>query len=284
MHFGITIFATDETMQPIELARAVEDLGFESLWLPEHSHKPVSRETPWGGREGAPPLPSQYWRTHDVMVALAAAAAVTTRIRLCTGITLLAQRDPIWTAKQVASLDVISGGRMTFGVGYGWNKEEMASHGVAYGERRRLLVEKLELMKALWTQDEASYDGEMISLEPSWAWPKPVQDPYPPIVFGAGIGPKTLADVVAHADGWIPLGRRELGNGVEDVRSALEEAGRDPAGFEVSVFGAKPRSDALTDLAERGVDRAVLSLRPAEPDDVRRQLESLARLVEDFPG
>lgn len=279
MEFGITIFPTDQTLQPIELAKAVEARGFDSLWLPEHSHIPASRETPWGGRAGAPPLPEEYWRSHDVFVSLAAAAAVTDRIKLCTGVTLLAQRDPIWTAKQIASLDVISRGRVIVGVGYGWNKEEMASHGVAYTQRRRLLVEKLELMKALWTQEEASHRGRMLVLEPSWAWPKPVQNPHPPIIFGASIGPKTLADMVLHADGWIPIGRRELGTGVEDVKAALIEAGRDVSRFEVSVFGAKPDPDALSTMAQQGVDRAVFGLEPAAPADVLRRLDQLTDIV-----
>ncbi len=281
MKFGVSIFATDQTLQPVELARAVEDHGFESLWLPEHSHIPTSRATPWGGREGAPPLPPEYWRTHDTFVALAAAAAVTTRLTLGTGITLLAQRDPIWTAKEVASLDMISNGRVIVGVGYGWNKEEMASHGVAYTERRRLLAEKLQLMKALWTQEEASFEGELISLEPSWAWPKPVQRPHPPVFLGAALGPKTLGDIVALADGWIPIGRREIGTGADEVRTALREAGRQTEGFEISMFGAKPDPAAIGDLASKGVDRAIFPLPSAPPREVLANLERLATLVDE---
>ncbi len=193
MKYGVLIFPTDTSIRPDDLAREVEARGFNSLWFPEHSHIPSSRVTPWGGARDAPPLPDWYWHTLDQYVALAYAATATTTLRLGAGITLLAQRDPIWTAKQVASLDHLSGGRVMFGIGYGWNKEEMAQHGTAYLERRALLREKVLMMKALWTQDEASYEGELLSLEPSWAWPKPVQKPHPPIVMGAAAGPKTIA-------------------------------------------------------------------------------------------
>jgi probable F420-dependent oxidoreductase len=180
MDIGVMIFPTDKSMQPVEIAREVEARGLESLWFPEHSHIPSSRETPWGGREGAPPLPEQYWRSHDQFVALAAAAAVTSKIRLGTGITLVAQRDPIWLAKEVASLDVISGGRFELGIGYGWCVEEMRNHGLPYKQRREILREKILLMRELWTKDEASFHGKHIQFEKSWAWPKPLQKPYPP--------------------------------------------------------------------------------------------------------
>ncbi len=208
MEYGVFIFPTDSAIRPDHLAREVEDRGFDSLWFPEHSHIPSSRETPWGGVKDAPPLPEHYWRTNDLFVSLAYAAAVTERIKLGTGIALVAQRDPIWTAKEVASLDSLSGGRVLFGVGYGWNKEEMRQHGVEYTERRALMREKILLMKTLWTQEEAEYQGERIGLEPTWAWPKPSQKPHPPILMGAAAGPKTTADMVEYCDGWIPLGTR----------------------------------------------------------------------------
>jgi len=278
MKCGISIFPTDQTLQPVALARSVEAHGFESLWFPEHSHIPISRATPWGGREGAPPLPERYWRTHDQFVALAAAAAVTERIKLCTGITLVAQRDPIWLAKEVASLDMISRGRVIFGVGYGWNREEMASHGVTYGKRRELLREKILMMRALWASNKVSYDGELLRLEPSWAWPKPVQKPHPPIVLGAGIGPKMLAHLVEFADGWMPLGRHEAGaDAISAIREALERAGRDTTGFELTYWGARPED--LTRLDELGYDRAVFTIDSDPPEAVEKRLDELAALL-----
>jgi len=242
------------------------------LWFPEHSHIPTSRETPWGGREDAPPLPDQYWHTHDQFVALAYAASVTTSLRLGTGITLMAQRDPIWTAKEVASLDHLSGGRVIFGVGYGWNKEEMGQHGTPYLKRRALMRDKLMLMKALWTEEEASYRGDLLELEPSWAWPKPVQKPHPPIIMGAAPGPKTLADIVEYCDGWIPLaGRHDIAGQVATVRDAVADAGRDAEAFDVTAYGA--RIEGLEELAEAGVDRAVFNLPPLGPEVVIPKLD-----------
>jgi probable F420-dependent oxidoreductase len=280
MDYGVTIFATDTTIQPIELARAVEERGFESLWLPEHSHIPVSRSTPWGGRAGAPPLPEKYWRCHDTFVALAAAAAVTTNLRLGTGITLLAQRDPIWTAKEVASLDSISGGRVLFGVGYGWNKEEMASHGVRYEDRRRLLRDKLLAMRSLWEDEVASYHGDGFSLEPSWAWPKPVQTPHPPVIFGTNPGPRTIADIVELADGWIPLRRAGLTETLAAVRRSLEEAGRDPKAFDLSYFYAPLDPAFVSELTELGFNRIIFGVESGPPDEVMRALDDMARFKE----
>ena len=278
MKYGVFIFPTDTAIRPDHLARAVEERGFESLWFPEHSHIPSSRATPWGGREGAPPLPEQYWRTYDQFVALAYAASVTSEIKLGTGITLVAQRDPIWTAKEVASLDHLSGGRVIFGVGYGWNKEEMAHHGIPYGERRCIMREKILMMKALWTQEEASFDGERLQLEKSWAWPKPVQTPHPPIVMGGAPGPKTLRDIVDYCDGWIPLaGRHDIAGQVEAVRAAIADAGRDPDAFEVTAHGVK--LDQLETLEAAGVDRVVFTLPPLGDDVVFAKLDEWQRAV-----
>ena len=181
MEIGVIIFPTDKAIQPIPLAKEVESRGFESLWFPEHSHIPCSRETPWGGMKNAPPLPEEYWRSHDQFVALAACAAATTKLRVGTGITLVAQRDPIWLAKEIASLDMISNGRFDFGIGYGWNVEEMRNHKLDFTKRRDILREHILLMKELWTKEEASFHGEHVQFEKSWAWPKPVQKPHPPI-------------------------------------------------------------------------------------------------------
>jgi probable F420-dependent oxidoreductase len=283
MHIGVSIFPTDTTLQPVELGKAVEDLGFESLWFPEHSHIPVSRRTPWGGVADAPPLPEQYWRTHEQFTAFAAVAAVTSTLKLGTGITLVAQRDPIWTAKQVATLDHLSAGRVLFGIGYGWNKEEMASHGMAYGDRRAALREKVLAMKALWTQEEASFEGDFVTLEPSWAWPKPVQQPHPPILMGGAAGPKTIADLVEFCDGWIPLGNRhDIIGTIGTVRQAIADAGRDVDAFDISLFGAPKTEDALELLAEAGVSRAVYSIPSAEPEVVLEKLKDRSAFIGKF--
>ncbi len=256
MHIGVEIFPTDQTIDPVELARSVEDRGFESLWFPEHSHIPTSRATPWGGRVGAPPLPEFYKRTHDPFVALGACAAVTGTLKLATGICLLAQRDPIHTAKQVASLDLLSRGRFIFGIGYGWNKEEMAHHGTAYGDRRAILRENVMAMKSLWTQEEAGFDGRFVHLESSWAWPKPAQFPHPPIVLGGDAGPKTAADIAEFCDGWMPMAGRHTLDKWPTIERACESIGRDPSTVEIGVFGARPDEAQLTELAAGGVRRA----------------------------
>ncbi len=280
MDLGVMIFPTDKSMQPIELARAVEARGFESLWFPEHSHIPVSRETPWGGFKDMPPLPEEYWRSHDQFVALAACAAVTERIKLGTGITLVAQRDPVWLAKEVASLDVISGGRFLFGIGYGWNREEMRNHGLAFKERREILREKILLMKQLWTQDEAEFSGKYVRFEKSWAWPKPHQKPHPPILLGGAAGPKTYPHIIEFCDGWMPIGGiHDFKGGLEGLRKACAEAGRDPATIELGVFGAQAKPDQLKELADAGVKRAVLGLPPKPADEVLPVLDGYTKLL-----
>jgi probable F420-dependent oxidoreductase len=283
MKFGLFIFPTATTPSPVDLARAAEDSGFESLWFPDHSHIPVSRETPWGGVKGAAPLPEWYWRHLDQFVALAAAAAVTTTLKLGTGITLVAQRDPLWLAKEVASLDFMSGGRVIFGIGYGWNKEEMASHGVAYGQRRALLREKVLMMKELWTKEEASFHGELLHLEPSWAWPKPVQRPHPPILMGAAAGPRTIADMVEFCDGWMPnIARHDLDHRLGEVRQAIAQAGRDPATFEISTTGTRRDPQVIEHLQQLGVERVLMALPQGSADEAFDRVGELADLAALF--
>lgn len=280
MHHGIVMFPTDKAIQPVELARAVEDRGFDSLWFPEHSHIPVSRKTPWGGQENAPPLPEMYWRTHDQFIALAAAAAATATLKLGTGITLVAQRDPIWLAKQVASLDVISGGRFQFGVGYGWNVEEAENHGINFKKRYRIVDEILTAMKLIWTQEEPEFHGEFVDFDPLWAWPKPLQQPHPPIVFGTGTGPLGVAAVVKHATGWMPL--RLSGSYADEIKTmhrALEDAGRDPAELELTLFYAKSEPGFLEELEGLGVHRAVFSVPAEGAEVVIPKLDELAALA-----
>ncbi len=282
MDFGISFFPTDTTLQPVDLARAVEERGFDSLWFAEHSHIPTSRTSPRGGVAGAGKLPEKYWRTHEQFTALAACAVVTSNLRLGSGVTLIAQRDPIWTAKQAATLDVLSNGRLQFGIGYGWNIEEMASHGTDYSQRRALTREKMLMMRSLWTEDVASFDGELIGLEPSWAWPKPVQKPHPAIIMGAGAGPKTIAHMVEFCDGWIPLGRHEVAPKVAEVRRALEEAGRDPQGFQMISYGSKVDPALIETLMDLEFREAVFMVDSIAPDRVVEKLDQISEFVKEY--
>ena len=280
MDIGLTIFPTDLGIQPVEVAREAEARGFGSLWFPEHSHIPTSRRSPWGGREGAPPLPEMYWRTHDQFVALAAAAAVTERLLLGTGITLVAQRDPLWLAKEVASLDVISRGRVLFGVGYGWNHEEMEAHGVDPRTRRALVREKLLACKALWTEDEAEFHGEHVSFGPAWAWPKPVQRPHPPIVFGASPTKRHFEQIIELGDVWMPIeGRFEIEESWKQLLAAAEEAGRDPSTLRLGVFGAKADPAHLAHLAEIGASWVALGLPALDRDDALTTMDRYGELL-----
>jgi probable F420-dependent oxidoreductase len=264
MKIGFFFFGTDYAMSVVELARALEERGYESLFLPEHTHIPVSRRTPWpGGAE----LPRQYSHTLDPFVALAAAAAVTQNLRLGTGICLLTERDPIVTAKEVATLDLISGGRFEFGIGAGWNIEEMENHGTKFETRFRVMVDRAKAMQAIWTHDEASYKGEFTAFEPIWSWPKPVQKPHPPILLG-GETKHTLRRVMEFCDGWFPRGR-SFGDPQEEMRrlrSAAEEAGRDIKTVSTTLFGAEPDAGYLERCRAAGVDRALIGL-PSEGRD-----------------
>ncbi len=281
MDIGVIIFPTDKAIQPVELARECEARGYESLWFPEHSHIPTSRETPWGGRPELGPLPEEYWRTHDQFVALAACAAATTKLRLGTGITLVAQRDPIWLAKEVASLDVISGGRFDFGIGYGWNVEELRNHGIDFKQRREILRENILLMKELWTREEASFSGKHIQFEKSWAWPKPAQQPHPPVIMGGAAGPRTAAHIAEFCDGWMPLGGLyDFEGGLKQIHKACKDVGRDPDSVHLGVFfAAPPEADAIAPLADKGVKRAILPLPPAGADTVLPILDKFAKLM-----
>ncbi|MBI5617106.1 MAG: LLM class F420-dependent oxidoreductase [Gammaproteobacteria bacterium] len=280
MKFGVVIFPTDKSIQPVQLAQEVEARGLESLWFPEHSHIPTSRETPWGGRKGAPPLPECYWRSHDQLIALAACAGATTTLRLGTGITLVAQRDPLWLAKEVASLDMISGGRFELGIGYGWCVEEMRNHGLEYSKRRAILREKILAMKALWTKDEASYAGEYVNIEKSWAWPKPVQRPHPPITLGGAIGPRTADHIAEFCDGWMPIsGRYSIDEGLAMIGEACRRRGRDPQEIRLGMFYLGAVDQKELDAARgRGAVRAILPLPSEGADQVLPLLDQYAKL------
>ncbi len=283
MRIGALIFPTDKGIQPIELARELEARSFDSVWFPEHSHIPTSRRTPWGGREGAPPLPEEYWRTHDQFLALTAAAAVTTKLRLGTGITLVAQRDPIWLAKEVATLDHLSNGRFLFGIGYGWNHEEMEHHGVDPSTRRALVREKVLACKALWADDEASYAGKYVNFASSWSWPKPVQRPNPPIVVGAAPTPRHFDHIVEFADVWMPIeGRWPIADAWRRLQQHATDAGRDPATLQLGVFGANPKPQNLAALHELGTSFVALGLPPLDRDAALATLDGYAPLIDQY--
>jgi probable F420-dependent oxidoreductase len=280
MEIGVLMFPTDLAIRPDELAREAEARGFESLWFPEHTHIPTSRKTPW---PGGTDLPDEYRRTHDPFVALMAAAAVTTRLKLGTGISLVAQHDPIVLAKTVASLDYLSDGRFQFGIGYGWNLDEMEHHGVDPKRRRATVREKVLAMKALWTAEEAEFDGEFVSFSPSWSWPKPVQRPHPPVIIGAAGTARTFGHIAEFADGWMPIfGRDDIVSRIPDLHQAFEAAGRDPATAHVGVFGPPAQPEVLDRLAEAGVARAALGLPPKSRDDVLSRLDRHTELLSRY--
>jgi probable F420-dependent oxidoreductase len=258
MKIGFYFFATDLSMPLVELAQAVEQRGYESLFVPEHTHIPASRRSPWpGGAE----IPQEYSHTLDPFVGLAAAAAVTKTLRLGTGICLLTEHDPIVTAKAVATLDLISGGRFEFGIGAGWNAEEMENHGTAFDTRFRVMVDRAKAMKAIWTQDEAYYEGEFTQFEPIWSWPKPVQKPHPPILLG-GETKHTLRRVMEFCDGWFPRGRSGFEPQAEmtRLRQFAEEAGRDPATVSTTLFGTRPEAGYVEQCRAAGLDRVLFAL------------------------
>lgn len=279
MRLGLLMFPTDRSMRPDDLARAAEERGFESLFFPEHTHIPVSRDTPYPGQGE---LPEEYRRTLDPFVALTAAAAATTRLLLGTGICLVAQHDPIALAKSIATLDWLSGGRVLFGIGYGWNKEELAHHGVDYGQRREVVRERVLAMRELWTQEEAAFEGEHVHLSPSWAWPKPAQDPHPPVLIGGGPGPSTFEHVVEFGDAWLPLARTDVEGGMKQLREVAEQAGRDPDSIGVTVYRAPAQPEELGRFADLGVERALLQLPSAPEDEVMEVLERRAELLDEF--
>ena len=278
MRFGVTMFMTDLTIGPIELARAVEERGLHSLYVPEHTHIPTSRRTP--PPTGDAELRDEYKRTLDPFVALAMAAAATERIVVGTGICLIAQRDPIVTAKTVATLDHLSGGRFVLGIGFGWNADELEDHGVTMPERRAVVRERMLAMRALWDNDVGSYDGEFVHIPPTWSWPKPFKSGGPPVLIGGAAGPKLFAHVAEYADGWIPIGGAGVRAALPDLHRACEEAGRDPATLQIVPFGTLPDAGKLEYYESIGVTEVVLRLPPGTADRVLPILDEYAPLVD----
>jgi probable F420-dependent oxidoreductase len=274
---GVTIHATDKAMDPAELAREAEARGFGSLYIPEHTHIPTSRRTP--APTGSAELAEEYARSPDPYVALAAAAAVTREIRLGTGVGLPAQHDPIAFAKQIATLDRVADGRFTFGIGFGWNVEEMENHRVDFRRRRERVRETMLAMQALWSREVAEFHGEFVRFEPSWQWPKPIQQPRPRVLIGGGAGPKLFAHIAEYADGWMPIGGAGLKRNLADLHRAMEAAGRDPASLHVVPMGVLPDRTKLDYYESLGVTEAVLRLPSAPRDAVLSVLDDFARFL-----
>ncbi len=279
MKFGVTVFLTDYSIDPSTLAREVEDRGFHSLWTPEHTHIPSSRKTPPPMGE---PLPKQYYNCLDPFVALSYAAAATTTLRIGTGICLVAQHDPIALAKTIATLDHLSGGRFDFGVGFGWNRDEMEHHGVPYDRRREMVRDRVKAIEALWCNEQGSYDGEFTKFSPSFSWPKPVQLPHPPVYIGGEGGPKLFKHVAEWADGWIPIGGRGIKAKLPLLQAEYEKAGRDPASIKIIPFGSLPDQGKLEYFATLGIEEIVLGVDVGGPDVVLPILDRYAKEIANF--
>jgi probable F420-dependent oxidoreductase len=277
MRVGAFYFPADYGINMAELAKALEDRGFDSLFVPEHTHIPASRKSPFpGGGE----LPKRYSHTHDPFVALAFAAAATKKLKLGTGILLVPQHEPIVTAKAIASLDQLSGGRFIFGIGGGWNVEEMENHGAKYQTRFKQMREHVLAMKELWTKEEASYDGEFVKFDRVWSWPKPAQQPHPPIILG-GETDHTLRRVIEYCDGWFPRPRGgfDVVKGVAHLRQMAEKAGRDPSTITTIVFGSANDAKVLESYDKAGIQSALLAIPDDSRDEILRYLDKIAPLA-----
>ena len=272
MRFGIQMFLTDRSVRPDEIAREAEARGFTSMFVPEHTHIPTARSTPAPMGE---PLPEYYRRCLDPFVALTAAAQATERLRVGTAVCLVAQRDPFVTAKEVATLDLLSGGRFVFGVGFGWNRDELEDHGVSYGDRRDVTRERLLAMRSLWTDDEASFDGQHVEFPPSWAWPKPGPG-RPELFLGGQGGPKLFAHVAEYADGWMPIGGRGVARALPVLRELFERNGRDPATLRILPVGSIPERGKLEYFAGLGIEEVVLGVDHGTRDEVLPVLDRYA--------
>ena len=280
MHFGASMFFTDYSMTPQALAKALEERGFESVWAPEHSHIPLSRKSPFimGGE-----LPKRYYDVMDPFVTLTAAAMATTNLKVGTGICLVNQRDPIQTAKSVASIDLMSEGRFLFGIGNGWNQDEMENHGTHFKTRHKLVRERVEAMKEIWTQTKPEYHGEFVNFDPMMTWPKPVQKPHPPILIG-GAFPYSARRAIRYGDGWMPQLTEKMqtpfAQQIPAFRQMAEEAGRDPETLSISVWGRQPNMEEIEGYEALGVERVCTSLESAKEDEILPVLDRWAPLIE----
>lgn len=278
MLIGVSMFATDYAIRIDDLAREAEARGFESLWVPEHTHIPSSRGTPWpGGAE----LPKEYSHTYDPFVALMFAAAVTSTIKIGTGICLVIERDTITMAKEIASLDRLSGGRFLFGIGGGWNAEEMEHHGTVFKTRFKKMIEQVQALKTIWTQDEAEFHGDFVNFDALWSWPKPLQQPHPPIFLG-GETSYTLQRVVDHCDGWLPRSRRPelVLQGISEIKERAAKAGRDMKTISITASGAPGDPKLVDSYREAGCDRCIFSLPSADRDTVLPLLDQYTSFIQ----
>jgi len=282
VRLGITCFLTDRSMAPADLARAAEERGFTSFYLPEHTHLPVRADTPPALVGGV--SAEDYRRTLDPFVALATAASVTTTLALGTGVVLAAQHDPIVLAKQVATLDHLSGGRVVLGIGFGWNREEAADHGVDFADRRRVAREHVLCMQALWRDDPAEYHGEFVDLDPCWSSPTPVQRPGVPVLLGGVASPGNFAAIADYGDGWLPVGGSGVGEAVPELRRAFEANGRDPELARVVPFGTVPTEAKLDYFDRLGIDEVVLRVPSGSRSEILEVLDAHAEFVTRFAG
>jgi probable F420-dependent oxidoreductase len=283
LSFGGAIFFTDYSGTPAEVAQALEERGFESVWAPEHSHIPVSRKTPF---PGGGDLPKKYYDTMDPFVTLTAAAAATKTLKVGTGVCLIAQRDPIQTAKLVASIDQVSGGRFLFGVGNGWNQDEHENHGVPFASRHKAAREKIEAMKEIWTKSKAEYHGEFVNFDPMMTWPKPIQKPHPKVIVG-GAFPYSARRAIRYGDGWIPQAARgyaEIADMIPDFKKMATDAGRDPASIEITIWAPRQDADLMKRYQDLGVSRVVFNLDSDKLDKLLPTMESWQKLMHQVNG
>ncbi len=285
LKFGVSMFFTDYAIAPRDLGIALEQRGFESVWAPEHSHIPLSRKTPFpaGGD-----LPKKYYDAMDPFVALTAAAAVTKSLMIGTGVCLVQQRDPIQTAKLVASIDQVSAGRFLFGIGNGWNQDEMENHGTEFSTRHKRARENIEAMKAIWTQSKAEYHGDLVNFDPIMAWPKPVQKPHPPILVG-GAFPYSARRAIRYGDGWLPQAARrgsyrQIGDMIPEFRTMAEAAGRDPKSIAITVWHSRKDPDLLKRYEDLEVERVVFPLESDTAEAVMPTLDPIADLIRKVNG
>jgi probable F420-dependent oxidoreductase len=279
LKFGVSMFFTDYSMRPGELGSALEARGFESVWAPEHSHIPVSRKTPF---PGGGDLPKKYYDCMDPFVTLTAAAMATKTLKVGTGVCLVAQRDPIQTAKLVASIDTVSGGRFLFGIGNGWNQDEMENHGTEFKSRHKRARENVEAMKEIWTKSKAEYHGEFVNFDPMMTWPKPVTKPHPPVIVG-GAFPYSARRAIRYGDGWIPQAARggysEIADMFPDFRKMCAEAGRDPASIAITVWFPRKDPDLMKRYLDLGVERVVFNCDSEPAEKILPELDAIGELM-----
>jgi probable F420-dependent oxidoreductase len=284
LKFGASMFFTDYSMGPGELGQALEQRGFESVWAPEHSHIPVSRKTPF---PGGGDLPKKYYDCMDPFVTLTAAAMATKTLKVGTGVCLVQQRDPIQTAKLVASIDNVSGGRFLFGIGNGWNQDEMENHGTEFKSRHKRARENIEAMKEIWTKSKAEYHGEFVNFDPMMTWPKPIQKPHVPVIVG-GAFPYSARRAIRYGDGWIPQaargGYKEIADMFPDFRKMCTEAGRDPASIAVTVWFPRKDPDLMKRYQELGVERVVFNLDSEPAAKVLPEIDAIGALMSKVNG